>query len=190
MTRRYRWQAPVFDLTRGPVLRGRRRLVTHLRPASRLVEVGCGTGHNLPALCRAAGPESRVTGIECAPSMARRARRRAGPGIEILELEYGEASAGPCDAAVFSYSLSMIPNYATALDRMLDDLVPGGQILVLDFSDSPLAPIRGLMRQMGVHLGETRWEAVRSRFVVTHEDERRAFGGLWRYRLLVGERPG
>jgi len=189
MTRRYRWQAPLFDLTRWPVLRGRRWLVRHLRPAPRVLEVGCGTGHNLRALHRAAGPGAEVLGVECAAAMARRARRRCRPGIEVSESEFGPDSAGPIDAAVFSYSLSMIPDYEAALDQAWQDLGAGGQILVLDFVDSPLPPLRRAMRSMGVRLGEEQWSALRDRFTVRFEEERRALAGLWRYRLLVGERP-
>ena len=188
MTRRYRWQAPLFDLTRWPILRGRGWLARHLRPAQRLVEVGCGTGHNLRALHRAAGPGAHILGVECAASMARRARRERRPGIEVAELEFGPDSAGPVDAAVFSYSLSMIPDYQAALDRAWQDLRDGGQILVLDFVDSPLPSMRRLMNRMGVRLGEDQWAALRARFTVRFEEERRGLAGLWRYRLLVGER--
>ncbi len=191
MAQLYRWQAPLFDLTRWPVLLGRHRLARQLHPARRLVEVGCGTGHNLAPLHRAAGASSQVVGVECAPGMAQRARRRCRrvTAIEIRELEYGPQTVGPCDAAVFSYSLSMIPDYLSTLERIHADLLPGGQILVLDFVDSPPGPVQWAMRRMGVELGEDRWTALRQRFTVRHETSHRAFGGLWRYRLLVAERP-
>lgn len=189
MTRRYRWQAPVFNLTRWPILLGRRRLISHLQPTQRVVEIGCGTGHNLRPLQQAAGTASQVIGIECAATMAQRARRHARPGIEILELEFGEQSVGTVNAAVFSYALSMIPDYGTALDRIAEDLCPDGQILVLDFVDSPVPAVRRIMQGMGVHLGEDRWTALRSRFAVSLERDFKAFGGLWNYRMLIGRQP-
>lgn len=191
MQRRYRRrQAALFDLTRWSVLFGRRQLTELLRPAARVIEVGCGTGHNLDHLRARAGPDSEVVGIECAPAMVRRARARAIPGVTVRELEYGPHPAGPCDAMVFAYSLSMIPDFDQVLDTALDDLRPGGQLLVLDFVDTPSRLVAWALRVGGVALGPARWDALRARFIVDDEIDSGAYFGLWRWRLLDARYPG
>jgi S-adenosylmethionine-diacylgycerolhomoserine-N-methlytransferase len=40
----------------------------------------------------------------------------------------------------FSYTLSMIPNWVTALERAVDALPPGGSLLVADFGDQRDVP--------------------------------------------------
>ncbi|MCA8955796.1 MAG: class I SAM-dependent methyltransferase [Planctomycetes bacterium] len=190
MERRYRWQAATFDLTRRPLLLGRSGLAECVRGARAVLEVGCGTGQNLARL-RAAAPEARIVGVECARSMARRARRRAVPRVEVMQADYGAAALplGAFDRIVFSYSLSMIPHFADALRRASSDLVPGGSLVVLDFVAAP-PPIAALLRLGGVELGGARWEWLAGHLAIQDSRERVAWGGLWRYRLVVAEKRG
>jgi S-adenosylmethionine-diacylgycerolhomoserine-N-methlytransferase len=195
MARLYRNQAAWFDLTRLPVLLGRRRLPTFVAPGQTVLEVGCGTGHNLRALRAAVGDDGRVVGVECAPAMAARARRHAGRGIEVIQAEYGAdcdlTGVFGFDAVVFSYSLSMIPDFETALRLARHDLKPDGRLIVLDFRDSRWAAVRWGMRRFGVSLGEARGAGLRALFEPVKVELRRAWRGLWDYELVVARpRPG
>ena len=193
MARLYRAQARIFDVTRVPILLGRSRLPRFLAPGAAVLEVGCGTGHNLRALRSAVGPEGRVVGIECAPAMARRARRRAGAGTEVYQAEYGAGIDLPgvaaLDAVVFSYSLSMIRRFERVLHQALRDLKPGGRLILLDFADSRWGWMRSLMRRSGVELGNARATSVCESFDRLDFEHFRAWGGLWEYYLLVAETP-
>jgi S-adenosylmethionine-diacylgycerolhomoserine-N-methlytransferase len=192
MSRTYRAQAGIFDVTRAPILLGRSRLAETIDTATNVLEVGCGTGRNLAGLRRAVGTEGRVFGLECATAMLRRARRRAPPGVEVLDAEYGvdplPAGIAPLDAIVFSYSLSMIPDFDLALAQAHRDLRVGGRLIVLDFADAPSRVMRAWMASFGVALGAARFDAIASRFSVIQRERRRAWLGLWSYQMCIAER--
>ncbi len=140
--RRYRWVAPfypffnlVFVLPRGI----RRRAVDRLdlRPGSRVLEVGCGTGANLPLLSRAVGEGGRVVGLDAAEPMLARARARcARKGLANCELRMGDAATDPLpgglDGVLFSLSYSVIPESRRALAHAWQALREGGRVVILD----------------------------------------------------------
>ena len=196
MQQLYRREVFTFDYTRVPVLLGRRRLRGLVPTGARVLEVGCGTGGNLHRLHAAVGPSGEVIGVECAPAMWARARRRAGPGIQVQLADY---VGGPLqsdtpvalrpDVVVFSYSLSMIPDFGAALDRAWESLRPGGRIVVLDFLDSGLGPVRRRLGRYGVESGEARRRWLRHRGQVIEDREFRAWGGAWTYYLIAAAKP-
>jgi len=143
----YRYQRYIYDLTRKYYLFGRDRLIDELAPAprARIVEIGCGTARNLIRMARRY-PEARLFGLDASEAMletATKAVARAGLGERIaLAHGYAEALAPAMfgasqgfDEAVFSYSLSMIPDWKAALAAADAALAPGGRIHIVDFGD-------------------------------------------------------
>ena len=120
----YRWHARIYDSTRWSFLFGRARLVrllAQLLPASapEIVEVGCGTGHNLKALAKTFSA-ARLTGIDlCRSMLCRAARATAGneSRIRLVCAPYGADSlpAASVDAVVFSYALTMLSAFGVNL---------------------------------------------------------------------------
>jgi S-adenosylmethionine-diacylgycerolhomoserine-N-methlytransferase len=147
MDRIYRHQRYFYDASRKYYLFGRDRLIRELAlsPGERLVEVGCGTARNLIAIARRY-PEARLFGLDASQEMlktALQAIRRAGLEDRI-SLAHGYAEAlspnlfGECepfDVCVFSYSLSMIPEWKQSLKAASTTLSPVGRIQVVDFGD-------------------------------------------------------
>jgi S-adenosylmethionine-diacylgycerolhomoserine-N-methlytransferase len=143
----YRHQRYVYDLTRKYYLFGRDRLIRELalKPGERVVEVGCGTARNLIAIARRY-PETQLFGLDASQEMlktATEAVRRAGLEGRI-KLAYGYAEAltpvmfGETEGfhrAVFSYSLSMIPQWEQALKAASKVLNTDGLIHIVDFGD-------------------------------------------------------
>jgi S-adenosylmethionine-diacylgycerolhomoserine-N-methlytransferase len=137
----YRWQTPIYDLTRKYYLLGRDRLIAELDPSEDggVLEVGCGTGRNLAVVARRY-PAARLYGFDISKVMldtaAAKLDRRAA---------LAQADAATFDPqAVFgrngfervfcAYTLSMIPDWRAALGRAFDAVAPGGRIAVVDFS--------------------------------------------------------
>ncbi len=187
----YRLHAPVYDWTRPLLLLGRRSAVRalDLRPGERVLDVGCGTGYNLPRLF---AHGARVVGIEPSLPMRRLAERRlerhALTGkVELDARPYGTHAdyADAAHATVFSYSLSMIPPFELVLERALLDLRRGGRIAVVDFLDA-WGPVGFGLRQSHVALGRDRLRALEQAFP-RHRCTIRTTG-LWSYFLFVGER--
>ena len=143
----YRRQRYIYDFTRKYYLFGRDRLIRELdiRPGQRLVEVGCGTARNLIAIARRY-PDARLFGLDASQEMlktAAEAIERAGLSSRIV-LAHGYAEAlspamfaetEPFDICVFSYSLSMIPQWKEALRSASGTLSKTGFIHVVDFGD-------------------------------------------------------
>jgi ubiquinone/menaquinone biosynthesis C-methylase UbiE len=106
----------------------------------RVLEVGFGTGLNLPWYDPAR--VERVIGVEPAAQMLARARERSAAApfeVEHLALE-GERlplDAASVDSAVVTFSLCSIPDAPRALEGVRRALRPGGRLL---FCEHGLAP--------------------------------------------------
>ena len=147
LDRVYRRQRYVYDFTRKYYLFGRDRLIRELdlRPGQRLIEIGSGTARNLIAVARRY-PGTELYGLDASLEMLKTAKPaidRAGLGGRV-SLAHGLAEdldpalfggGRPFDRVVFSYSLSMIPQWKQAVNRASMVLAAGGRIHVVDFGD-------------------------------------------------------
>jgi S-adenosylmethionine-diacylgycerolhomoserine-N-methlytransferase len=156
MDRIYRHQRFIYDITRKYYLFGRDRMIRELdlKPGDRLVEIGCGTARNLVKIARRY-PEARLYGLDASHEMLKSAAHtiaRAGlTGRITLASGYAEnlspamfGDTGPFQACLFSYSLSMIPDWRGAINAASRNLAVGGHIHIVDFAD--LTGMGGLAR--------------------------------------------
>jgi S-adenosylmethionine-diacylgycerolhomoserine-N-methlytransferase len=146
MDRVYRPQRHIYDLTRKYYLLGRDQLIEGLalQPGSTLIEVGCGTGRNLIAIARLY-PQARLLGLDASEAMLEMARvkvREAGLEDRILlrhglaeELSPSAFGLESFDHVLFSYSLSMVPDWRGALSAAIAALSVNGRWYVVDFAD-------------------------------------------------------
>lgn len=143
----YRRQRYIYDLTRKYYLFGRDRLIRELdlKPADRVVEVGCGTARNLVKIARRY-PDVQLFGLDASQEMLKTAAENVRhAGLETrIRLAHGYAEnltpamfgeTAPFDACLFSYSLSMIPDWKQALAAASRNISAGGRIHVVDFGD-------------------------------------------------------
>lgn len=158
MERMYRPQAGFYDLTRKPYLLGRDRLldIMPLRRGDHVCEVGCGTGRNLARL-ESRDPSLRLFGLDASAAMLERTRRRTRARLvrglaEALDPAAQFGLDRPFDRIVFSYALSMFPDWQGAFDRALATLRPGGTIAIVDFGNQKGWP-RSLKRGLRAWLG-------------------------------------
>lgn len=147
MDRVYRPQSEIYDLTRRFFLLGRMQLLSWIADSSpaQALEIGSGTGWNLIRLARRDTAVS-LYGLECSEAMLGRARRqinmqglaqriRLAKGLaENFEPQqlFGRQSF---DVVFFSYVVSMLFDWRSALSRALSLTAPGGRLLILDFWD-------------------------------------------------------
>ncbi len=158
----YRRQRHIYDFTRKYYLFGRDRMIAGLalKADAQVVEIGCGTARNLIKMAKAY-PKAVFYGLDASQEMlvtARAAVERAGMGARI-RLAHGLAENltpamfgldQPFDCCVFSYSISMIPDWKQALAAAALALHPDGQVHLVDFGD-----LAGLGRQAAWLL--TKW---------------------------------
>jgi S-adenosylmethionine-diacylgycerolhomoserine-N-methlytransferase len=192
----YQWHAKIYQATRWTFLFGRRRIVHALRMSmlseETVLEIGCGTGHNLKTLARFF-PNLHLIGLDISPDMLKVASRRLQRhSRRILFLEKAYAP-GPWnlpvkpDTILFSYCLTMInPGWEEALQRAYDDLAPGGQIAVVDFHDSPFRFFHRWMRYNHVRMENHLLPVLQRHFTTVHLEVHQAYGGLWSYFMFVG----
>ncbi|BAL91198.1 putative methyltransferase [Actinoplanes missouriensis 431] len=110
------------------------------RATGRILDVGVGTGRNLPHY-RA---DATVTGIDLSPEMLAVARRSAQRPVDLRE---GDATRlpfpdGSFDTVVCALSLCAIPDPRAAIGEARRVLVPGGRLLLLDHIGSSRPPVR------------------------------------------------
>lgn len=142
--------APTYDVVAGAYqLLGGRRLVLRavellaLRSGDTLVELGCGTGVNLPRLARAVGPTGAVVGVDLSPGMLGRARDRlpieGGAAVELVHADVRDYELPPNTRGVLAaFALEMVPEYDDVIARACRTLAAtGGRLAVSGLRRSP-----------------------------------------------------
>ena len=161
MDRIYRYQRHFYDWTRPLFLPGRDALLEALAPGPNalVLEMGCGTARNLIRLAKRFDGV-RLFGVDASSEMLRTAHRnlrRAGLADRISLARVNAEDTTPrhtfslaskFDTIFFSYSLSMMPNWPSALVAARAALKADGRIFIVDFWDQRQwpAPVRGVLR--------------------------------------------
>lgn len=149
----YRSTAADYDAFRERLLHGRRELVGLLpaAPGGHLVDMGAGTGSNIAHLDERRRKEyGRITLVDVSASMLAVARDRVErSGWDNVETVLASATdyrppEGRADVVVFSYALTMMPDWFTAVDHARAILRPGGTLAVCDFYVSRKQPSGGV----------------------------------------------
>ncbi len=172
----YASQAGHYDRFRQRLLCGREALYARVGELAvgatenpLWIDLGGGTGWNVERIDPAVRRRCRaIKVVDLTPSLLRVARDRiARNRWENVEAVHADATTyrpdeGLADVVTFSYSLTMIPDYARAIEHALSLLRDGGIVGVVDFHVSPRhsAFTRAFwprwFRRDGVHLGPER----------------------------------
>ncbi len=144
MDRIYRRQRHIYDLTRRHYLFGRDTLIEGLagQPGERILEIGCGTARNLIRMARHY-PGTELWGIDASTAMLQTAAAavNATGFANRITLARGLAEDAAVlvppefDHVVFSYSLSMIQEWRSAIAAAGTRAKPDGRIHLVDFAD-------------------------------------------------------
>ncbi|MBS1886704.1 MAG: methyltransferase domain-containing protein [Actinobacteria bacterium] len=160
----YRVLSPLFLIT--PLARRRGVAALGLRAGDTVLEVGAGTGRNLPYLVDAVGPGGVVIGVDLSARMLAEAAKMVGRrGWSNVELVRADATAleldRHLDAILFSLSWSVIPNPVAALRQVWERLRPGGRVAVMDLgiTETPLRPVLAPVARQLNRLGPGRPDA-------------------------------
>jgi S-adenosylmethionine-diacylgycerolhomoserine-N-methlytransferase len=191
----YRFQSRIYDATRWAFLFGRTEILDALAKAApgarQLVEIGCGTGHNLCGLAERF-PDAQITGIDLSPDMlaiARRKTARFGGRVVLRQEIHRDVLGGGFQVVLFSYSLSMMnPGWQTVLESALAALEPGGIVGVVDFHGSPVPWFRRHMANHHVRMEAHLLPRLRDSLRQESGTVRSAYAGLWTYLIFVGRK--
>lgn len=119
------------------------------RVAGRVLELGVGTGLNLPRYA----PGAQVVGVDLSEAMLERARRRVTDGgVDArVELRVGDVQRLPladdsADAALSTYTFCSIPDPELAAREALRVVRPGGRLVMVEHGRAASGPVRSVQR--------------------------------------------
>lgn len=156
----YDWN-PVLALVRP----ARRRTVERmaLSPGDTVVDMGTGTGANLPLLREAVGAEGTVIGIDVSPGMLDRARTRAADaGWENVTLVEGDIRdpplEGPVDGILSTFVVVMYDDPGRLVETWAGFLDDGSLAnLYAGPSDGTAGPVVNALLTLYLRLFEEGW---------------------------------
>ena len=135
--RAYELLAPVYDFIFDWIFApGRQAAISHLglTPNETVLEVGIGTGLNLPLY----PPACRLTGIDLSGEMLDKAVERthklAMPGVvlKVMDATSMDFADNEFDKAFATYTISAVPDPVGVLREMRRVVKPGGVIVILN----------------------------------------------------------
>ena len=142
----YRKRAKHYDFTanlyyligfREWAYRKRAISALNLHPGDTVVEIGCGTGLNLPLLRQAVGPTGTVIGVDLTDAMLTQARQRvaehAWSNVELVQADATLFSfPAQVDGILSTFALSLVPEPDQVIQHGAIALKPGKRCVVLD----------------------------------------------------------
>ncbi len=151
----YGGQAAAYDDFRKRLLKGREELWGAIpRPTEGVwVDMGGGTGANIENLANDIESLKKVYVVDLSESLLKVATDRfTARGWQNAEAIAADATKfrpaeGQADVVTFSYSLTMIPDWFSAIENALAMLKPGGYIGVVDFYVGRKHPPADLQKQ-------------------------------------------
>jgi phosphatidylethanolamine/phosphatidyl-N-methylethanolamine N-methyltransferase len=153
--------AKVYDFVFGPTLHpGRVEAITRMSiaPDARVLEVGVGTGINLPLYPR----DAQITGIDFSASMLEKARERMWKkelgNVRLLQMDAADLKFpdNSFDIVYAPYLISVVPDPVRVAQEMRRVCRPGGRIIFLNHFLSPtflLSKIERLISPLTIHIG-------------------------------------
>ena len=135
----------VLDGICGLPMIGRQRAQVVPRAQGRVLEVGIGTGLNMPYYDKSR--VRQITGLDPALELQTRARRRiaaAGLPVELVGVNAEQIPRPDAsfDTVLVTYSLCTIPDPLAALQEMHRVLAPGGTLLFCEHGLAPETSVR------------------------------------------------
>ncbi|SRR5713226_784426 len=117
----------------------RRRAVDRLglKRGDCVLEIGCGTGRNLPFLRRAVGSEGHMYGVDISEGMLAKAKqlcmRQRWENVTLIHGDAAEyTTPKEVDAVVFSLSYATMPHHREVLLHAWNQLRPGKNLVIMD----------------------------------------------------------
>jgi ubiquinone/menaquinone biosynthesis C-methylase UbiE len=175
----------VFSLFGFNISGWRRQAISALglKPGDIVVDLGCGTGLNLPLLYGAVTSQGQIIGVDLSDAMLTQAQQVVAANqwgnVELVCADAAEFTfPSHVDAVLTTYTLTLVPDCGRVISNVCEALVPGGRISVLDMAWPRYCPlwwrhILFFLRSYGVTVEVLRrrpWEVVQSSMKESFQD--------------------
>ncbi len=194
---RYQRLAPMYDrmeaMSERQFRAGRQKLWS-LVQGPRVLEVGVGTGKNMPFW----PPAVKMTAIDLTPGMLNKAQRRAAELKLSVDLRLGDVQAlkfpdASFDTAIATCVFCSVPDPVLGLRELKRVVKPGGLVILLEHMRSPNAVIGKIMdglnplvvRVMGANINRRTVENVRAAGWSIEQVQDLGMGGI--VKLIVAQ---
>lgn len=199
MKRYYKFQSKIYDTTRWMFLFGRNQLIHQLPVAHdaelSILEIGCGTGHNLSNFANYF-TRSILVGVDVSEDMIALSRKKVHQHrnrVQLLSKPYNEhcfRETESFDIVVFSYALTMMnPHWPNLIEQAYKDIKPGGMIAVVDFHNTKNPLFKAHMKNNHVRMDGHLVPVLKEKFSTLSCDVQSAYLGLWEYFTFIGIKP-
>lgn len=167
-------------------------MIGSLPSQPRILEIGCGTGRNIKRLGHKF-PGAEIVGLDLSTDMLKVAEKKikSSKKVQLINANYlsDDLKLGSFDIILLSYSLTMFGNQAEyALDRIFENLKPGGYLAVVDFNTTPVHWFRQWMKINHVDFTGQFLPLLQNNFHSIEIKVNQAYMGLWSYFLFLGQR--
>jgi S-adenosylmethionine-diacylgycerolhomoserine-N-methlytransferase len=190
----YSFHAYIYDLTRWTFLFGRKKLLKKIpvlkTDVKRIVEIGCGTGHNLVLLANRF-PNAAIIGVDISEDMLSKAAENTSmyPNITVCkELNFSDRES-QFDLVLMSYVLTMMnPGWDYWIKEANNLLNHKGYLLVVDFHTSIFNWFRRHMSNHHVRMEAHLLPELSQKYKKFHSEINSAYLFTWEYFLFVGKK--
>lgn len=140
----FKFHSKIYDITRWAFLFNRADAIEALKleQGMSVVEIGCGTGLNFSRILRKIGNDGTLIGLDHSKEMLAKAGKKIEKfNWQNVQLFCEEAEnfnlSIKFDAILYSYSISMIPDWKSSITSSIGHLKKGGHLVILDFYGFP-----------------------------------------------------
>lgn len=187
----YKFHSKIYDLTRWAFLFGRKKIVSRIpllnNEVKSILEVGCGTGHNL-VLLASKYPKAKIIGIDISSEMVEKSKIVTSMYPNVTVLQTSSVANEKFDVVMISYVLTMLnPGWdfwITAPEALLSK---NGVLAIVDFHYSPFSFFSKHMGNHNVKMNAHLLTPLKKQYNTFYEKVEPAYFGLWSYFSFIGK---